>query len=396
MVVQFDCFAGVTETAITGAWLALGADVAQLCQVVARFASDDICRVEVRRGGVNGIQATQVDVDVLGAEERLSLAHARTMVGNSALPAPVVEKIDATLQALDTARQQVHGALQEEDAWVHAINMGTLVRIVTAISGWYLIGQPTCQVSEVVVGTGVDLTADGPIIYPSAVTIELLTGFVTRSLAGSGALVSEPGAAILRSLCRQGPVASLVTEKVGYSTDRRATQVPDIMRAQLGQAVSPSETSESRASVPGQFIVETNIDDMNPEWAGFIVPRLLEVGASDAYLMPIIMKKGRPGIQLRVLCRGDRLEVVKHEIFRQTSSIGLRYYEIQKEALSRRFEKVDTPYGEVTVKIAYRGDAVLNVAPEYEDCRALAQAHDIPLKLVYQAALRQIEMQSQG
>ncbi|EPZ42148.1 LarC family nickel insertion protein [Alicyclobacillus acidoterrestris] len=394
MVVQFDCFAGATETAMTGAWLALGVDVAQLRQVLAPFVPEDISRIQVCRVGVNGVQAARVTVDVVGAEERLSFARARTMIRSSSLPAPVVEKTDAALQALDTARQQVAGALQKDDTYKHDMDMGALVRIVTAISGWYLIGEPNCQVSEVVVGTGVDVSSDGLTFNPSPVIAELLTGFVTRSRAGGCALVSEPAAAILRSLCRRGPAASLVTEKIGYSTDKRATPVPDLMRVQLGQAVSSSPMGESRKSVPGQFIVETNIDDMNPEWAGYIVPRLLEVGASDAYLVPIIMKKGRPGIQLRVLCRGDRLEVVKHEIFRQTSSIGLRYYEIQKEALSRRFETVDTPYGEVTVKIAYRGDVVLNVAPEYEDCRALAQAHDVPLKLVYQAALRQIELQA--
>ncbi|MCL6634010.1 MAG: LarC family nickel insertion protein [Alicyclobacillus herbarius] len=386
--VQFDCFAGVSESLLVGAWLALGIDPEQLQQTASRLAIAETCQLDVRQVCSNGVEATQVHVTVADAETCWTFADAGSWLRDSGLPEPVIKRSQFALTALQTAEQQVYH-IDSNAAYTRGIELGTLVRIVTAISGWYLAGQPTCYVSEVAVGTGVGESEYGLMPFPTPVTAALLTGFVTRSIAYSQELVSAPAAAILRSLCTPGPVPPLLVEKIGYSAGMRDIALPDVMRVQLGQTVSPAEPGPFDARLaPGQFIVETNVDDMNPEWAGYIIPRLLEVGASDAYLIPIIMKKGRPGIQLRVLCRSDRLNAVKDEIFRQTSSIGLRYYEIQKEALPRRFEKVNTPYGEVTIKVAYRDDQVFNVAPEYEDCRVLAERCGVPLKQVYQAALR--------
>jgi uncharacterized protein (TIGR00299 family) protein len=387
-IAQLDCFAGVTGGMLTSAWLDTGVDEDEWRGILSGIAVDGY-QIYIDRVSQNGIRATRVAVEIGGEEQPyrtfLDLVH---VLEESQLPQPIREKSENTLFCLADAERLVHGSNDTYFQSGEAIE--TLIHIVGTFTAWYLAGMPTCYVSEIAVGSGVTDSKYGVMPVPTPVTIQLLTGFVTRYMGAWGEIVSSAGAAILRTLCESGRAPSLIVNKIGYGAGGRDFGIPDVLRIQLGEkiGVESNDDDPRRYQVAaGPFIVETNIDDMNPEWAGYIIPRLLDVGASDAYIVPIIMKKGRPGIQLRVLCRSDCLEDVKNEIFRQTSSIGLRYYEIQKEALSRKFERVQTPYGEVSVKIAFRGEHVFNVAPEYEDCRLRAEECGVPLKQVYQSAL---------
>jgi uncharacterized protein (DUF111 family) len=136
-------------------------------------------------------------------------------------------------------------------------------------------------------------------------------------------------------------------------------------------------------------IIQANIDDMNPEWSPYVTDKLLELGANDVYWIPIIMKKGRPGLMLNVLLHSNLLEKAESVIFRETTTLGLRYMRAACHRLGRGFEKVTTPWGDINVKTGYHRGELVQFAPEYTDCEQAAKAHNVPLQAVYEAARRQ-------
>lgn len=373
-----------------GAWLDAGVQEDRWRKLLQGLALEGY-EIRVRRVKKKGIEAVKVDVEAQDCHPHRHLADILAILDRSRLPSEVREKARTAFYLLAEAEGRVHG-LSPEQIHFHEVGaVDAIVDIVGAMAGWYLAGMPECFVSPVEVGGGWTDCEHGRVPVPAPATVELLKGFPVYSSGLWGETVTPTGAAIIRALCKPADGLRFAAGMVGYGAGTRELEIANVLRIQLGRQNRQHGPAAATATGANRcFVVETNIDDMNPEWAGYIIPRLLAVGASDAYLVPIVMKKGRPGLQLRVLCTADRLDDVKGEIFKQTSSIGLRYYEIYKEGLDRRIETVNTPYGPVRVKIAFRDGQVLNVAPEYEDCRKLAEEQNVPLKRVYWAAFKEV------
>ena len=167
---------------------------------------------------------------------------------------------------------------------------------------------------------------------------------------------------------------------VGYGAGTRTTPEPNVLRVLLGEVDAESPSAEKLV------MLETNIDDMSPEVHGYVTERLLAAGALDAYLTPVLMKKGRPAVVLSVLCRPDDASRLRGLLFAETTTLGVRTVEVVRHCLPREIRAVRTPYGEIRVKVARWEDGE-KAAPEYEDCRRAAQAHGVPLLRVYQAAM---------
>lgn len=220
-------------------------------------------------------------------------------------------------------------------------------------------------------------------------------GFVTYSSGFQGETLTPTGAAILKVLCSDGRRPLMVTERSGYGAGTKDFPVANVLRIQLGKAVvdelnglHPStQITAAAMNSESACVLEANIDDMNPEWAAYVVHQLLELGAMDAWLTPIVMKKGRPGLQLHVLCNIALRNRVIQQIHLETTTIGVRHYEVSRFVLPREVLPVDTPYGVIRVKVAYQDERVVNVAPEFEDCRLCAEDRGVPLKEVYAAAM---------
>ncbi|CAB3392333.1 nickel pincer cofactor biosynthesis protein LarC [Kyrpidia spormannii] len=409
-VAYIEGFAGASGDMFLGAWLDAGAPEHRWREILGGLQLGGYV-LSIRRVTKRGITALKVDVESGGEQPHRRLADILQILDRSTLPQAVRERAIQAFRLLAEAEGKVHGT-SPEDVHFHEVGaVDAIVDIVGAMAGWYLLGMPECFVSPLEVGGGWTVSAHGPIPVPAPATVELLKGFPVYSSGLWGETVTPTGAAILRTLSRPAGGLRYVADAVGYGAGSRELPVPNVLRIQVGERVSESgkavqpggsgieaglemEGSGAAAVEAGggdrYFVVETNVDDMSPEWAGYLVPRLLEVGALDAWIVPIIMKKGRPGMEIRALCTADRLEAVKEEIFAQSSSIGVREYEVRREALDRRTEIVETPYGPVRVKIAYRHERVVNVAPEYEDCRVRAEEHGVPLKWVYQEVVRQV------
>jgi hypothetical protein len=211
--------------------------------------------------------------------------------------------------------------------------------------------------------------------------VELLQGVPTYDNGERGELVTPTGAAILATLAKAyGPQPAMALGPVGYGAGGREGQrIPNLLRVMLGTAApAPTETMVE---------LQANIDDLNPQLYGPLVDKLLGAGALDVTLTPTVMKKGRPGIVLAVLAPGALLDGLSTLIFRETTTLGLRYHPVYRKMLDRESHSVDTPWGRVRVKLGILDGQVMNVAPEFEDCRQVADAAGQPLKAVWQEAL---------
>jgi len=217
-----------------------------------------------------------------------------------------------------------------------------------------------------------------------AATIELIKGVPVYGWDVEAELLTPTGAAILTTLaCSFGSPPPFKLEKVGYGAGFWDLPFPNLLRLCIGEKEAPGYEEDYVT------VLEANIDDMNPQWFDHLIERLLEAGALDAYLSPIQMKKGRPGVKLGVIVQEEKLEPVLDAIFRESTTIGVRAYRVKRWKLEREEIPVLTPFGEVRVKVAHRGGQILNIAPEYEDCRKLAKERGVALKEIYQAALEE-------
>jgi pyridinium-3,5-bisthiocarboxylic acid mononucleotide nickel chelatase len=398
----FDCYAGASGDMFLGAWLDVGIDRQAWRDMLNQLKVDGY-DLDIRTVYKNGIRATKVDVNLHPVADSLTkphhphrhLADIEQILLASGLPKPVLEKSRQAFRCLAEAEGEVHGTSPEQVHFHEVGAVDAIVDVVGAMAGWYLAGMPTCYVSAIEVGSGTVHCDHGLMPVPAPATATLMHGFVTYSSGFQGETLTPTGAAILKVLCSDGRRPLMVTERSGYGAGTKDFPVANVLRIQLGEAVvdelnglHPStQTTAAAMNSESACVLEANIDDMNPEWAAYVVHQLLELGAMDAWLTPIVMKKGRPGLQLHVLCNMALRDRVIQQIHLETTTIGVRHYEVSRSVLPREVLPVDTPYGVIRVKVAYQDERVVNVAPEFEDCRLCAEDRGVPLKEVYAAAM---------
>jgi len=256
--------------------------------------------------------------------------------------------------------------------------------IVGAALGVEALGITSIYVGPLPLGSGVVQSRHGPLPVPAPATVELLQGFVVKPGDGEGEMVTPTGAAILRGFgAVSGPAPFFNAERVGYGAGtRRLADRPNVLRVMLGARAGLGAGRDE------MLVIETNIDDMNPELYEHTAARLFAAGAADVTLVPAQMKKGRPGILLQVLASPDRRDAVVGVLFAETTTIGVRFHRVERLKLERRITEVATPYGPIAVKISGGADGPRTVAPEYESCRTAAAQHGVALREVYEAARR--------
>lgn len=448
MTVAFiECYAGASGDMFLGAWLDLGVDEQAWRDMLIGLHVDGY-EIQVAPIFKNGIRATKVDVHVRdqqsfydgahhfhdhnhddahhhahadgghghhhahadgghGHHHDEASAHSHTerphthahphrhladiehILHHSQLPEPVLRKSYEAFHALAVAEGQVHGMSPNEVHFHEVGAVDAIVDIVGAMAGWYLAGMPECFVSAIEVGSGTVHCDHGIMPVPAPATAALIQGMETYSSGERGEMLTPTGAAILKTLCTPGRRPRMVTHKAGYGAGTKDFSVANVLRIQLGAAVEGNATDSDLATCRERAcVIEANIDDMNPEWAAHTVQRLLELGAMDAWMSPIVMKKGRSGIQLQVLCALELRDKLIGQIHLETTSIGVRYYEVSRSVLPREVVEVRTPYGLVRIKVAFLNGRAVNAAPEYEDCRLRAVEHNVTLKEVYIAAMQ--------
>jgi pyridinium-3,5-bisthiocarboxylic acid mononucleotide nickel chelatase len=238
------------------------------------------------------------------------------------------------------------------------------------------------RVSPLPMGTGFAKSGHGRLPVPGPATLRLLHGFPVRMGDGSAEMVTPTGAAIVAALAKpEAVLADLVVERIGYGAgDKEFADRPNLLRIVLGAAAG-------RVGVDSLLVLETNIDDLNPEIYEYVLERLFASGARDVWLTPAQMKKNRPGTMLSVLADTADRDRLASVLFAETSTLGVRVAAVERLSIEREIVTVDTEYGRVRVKMGRTAKGAPNVAPEYEDCKRLAAEKGAPLKQVFQAAI---------
>jgi uncharacterized protein (TIGR00299 family) protein len=302
------------------------------------------------------------------------------------------KKAITIFEALGVAEAKIHN-VDIEDVHFHEVGaVDALVDIVGAAVGVEALGVEGIVCSPLNVGGGTVKCAHGVFPVPAPATVELLQGAPLFSSTLQAELVTPTGAAIVKTLAtRFGEFPPMKVERAGYGAGSR--DFPghaNVVRLIIGEAVDiaapGSGSSNVKVAQDTIAVLEANLDDLNPQVFGYVMDRLLAEGALDVFGLPVQMKKNRPGMLLTILAKPEDAEKLTRIAFAETSTLGVRRHDERRQVLGRRWEAVSTPWGEVRMKVASLNGAVTNFAPEYEDCRRIAEQHHVPLKNVMQEA----------
>lgn len=314
------------------------------------------------------------------------LHHIEKMLNESALSASAKDKALAVFKRLAEAEGKLHA---KPPTSVHFHEVGAVdavLDIAGACVGLELLGISKLYCSPLNVGGGHVQAAHGTLPIPAPATAELLKGLPVYSTGVEGELVTPTGAAIVATLAKGfGPMPAMKVAAIGYGAGTRDFPGhPNIARLFIGEKSGEAEKGEVIS------VIQANIDDMNPQLFAHAMERALASGALDVTCAAIQMKKNRPGLEITVLCPPERTDALARILFEETTTLGVRIHEARRQVLDRESVSVETEYGPVRVKVARRDGRVLNAAPEYDDCRKLAEEKSVPLKEVMNAALRKV------
>jgi len=377
----FDCFSGVSGDMVVGAMIGAGLDVDYLRNELGKLGLSEfeIAAEKVMRGPVS---AVKFDVKVSGGHKHhRGIAEIESIIRGSSLDDAVKELSCRIFAGLAEAEAEVHGIPAEEVGFHEVGAVDSIVDIVSAAVGANFLGIAEAYVSPIRVGKGSVKAAHGMLPIPAPATVLLLRGFDVVHGGAEGEFTTPTGAAIVSALCKPLPVPCMRYLSVGYGAGSRTdTELPNVFRLVIGETAAADESDRV-------CVLETNIDDMSAEIMGHLSEELIEAGALDVFTTPVQMKKGRPGILLTVIAPEDRTAELESLIFRETTTFGIRRCIAERSKLRRRTERVDTKFGPVRIKVGTRQGEVCTASPEYEDCRAAAVKHDVPLKVVFDAVL---------
>ena len=431
-VAYLECFSGISGDMFLGALVDAGVSSQLLEETVS--ALEIGARLEVSQVIRGGVAATKVDVWVDGEKDlpreeyweqqhshaeahahgkshshkhdqpqhseqgHHSHSHGRglTEIRLVIAAAPISGKAKKTaiaiFESLGAAEAKIHHTSIEAVHFHEVGAVDAMVDIICAAVGVEALGVDEIICSPLNVGGGTVKCAHGTIPVPAPATVELLTDAPVYSSGVQAELVTPTGAAIVKTLAsRFGTFPEMKIQKSGYGAGSRDFRGhPNVLRLTVGEANSSSAVAGAILKTASDTIsvLEANLDDLNPQVFGYVMDRLLEEGALDAFGVPVQMKKNRPGTLLTVLCKPEHAAKLTHLIFAETTTLGVRRREEARQTLARRWENVHTAWGEVRIKIASMNGTITNYAPEYEDCRKIAAQHKVPLKTVMQEAAR--------
>lgn len=378
-ILYYDCSSGISGDMNLGAMLDLGVDKSYLLNELNKLNLKGWV-LNAEEDQRHGIRGTKVTVrQTIQEHSHRHLSDIEKIIQDSGLNEKDKSLSIKIFTKLAIAEAAVHG-LQVDLVHFHEVGaIDSIIDIVGAAICFNALDVDSVHVSEIELGGGSVTCDHEKLPVPAPATAELLKNIPVKTGGTNFEATTPTGAAIVATLGTSfGKKVSINIEKTGYGIGHTENpEMPNILRAFIG------ETSEGQ--IPGHTatLIECNIDDMNPEFYEFISGRLFSAGASDVYCSNIIMKKGRPGIILSVICENELSGVIRDIIFTESTTLGLRIFTFQKETLVREFETLDTIYGNVTVKRSFYKGREVSHKPEYEDCKRIANERGIPVKEVF-------------
>lgn len=418
-IAYLDCFSGISGDMMLGALVHAGVDPELFRRTVDALGVE--ARIEVRAVNRSGISATKADVITAEGEpddRHVVLEHAHDhdhehdhhhdhepndrpdhhhehgrslheiekLIGAARIEPAVRDLALRAFRLLGEAEAKIHNIPLESIHFHEVGAVDAIVDITCAAAGCVSLGVERWLCSPVNVGGGTVQCAHGVFPVPAPATAELLKGARVYNTGINAELVTPTGAAILRALeVEYATMPEMTVDRIGYGAGSRdLKETANVVRITIGDTVTVSEGTDVVT------VIETAVDDLTPEIIGYVIEQTLAAGALDAMTAPVQMKKNRPGHLITALCRPEDSERIGSLLLRETSALGVRMRQERRRIMRRRFETVSTPWGEVRVKLGYLNGELANCAPEYEDCRRIAQEHSVPLKTVMQEALAHI------
>ncbi len=337
-----------------------------------------------------GLAGSRVEIRDPGGHEHRHLAQIEKIIGDSTLSDTVKERSLRIFRRLGEVESKLHNQPIEKVHFHEIGALDTILDVVGACAGMELLGIEQLYSSPLNVGGGQVEAAHGTLPVPAPATAELLKEVPIYSSGVEGELVTPTGAAIVTTLATGfGPMPAMKVSAIGYGAGSRdlASQ-PNIARLLVGEKTEIERVQQAAAGEDEELVsvIEANVDDMSPQVYGFFADRALAAGALDVTCSAIQMKKNRPGMLITLLAEPDRCDDLARLVFEQTTTIGLRIYQARRKVLMRQVVTVESAYGPVNVKVAWLDGKVVNVSPEYDDCRRVAEEKGVPLKQVMVAA----------
>jgi pyridinium-3,5-bisthiocarboxylic acid mononucleotide nickel chelatase len=383
-IAYFDCFSGISGDMCLGAIVDAGLALKELEKELKKMPVTGyrLSAEKVVRGHVEGSK-----VDVLLKPESIGQSvkqwkDVRKIIQDSSLPLTIKNKGLSVFRNLFEAEAKVHGGS------VHTVHLHELsavdcmIDVFGTIIGLHLLGIKKILSSPVNLGSGLVKTQHGMLPVPAPATAEILRNVPVYSQGVQTELTTPTGAAIIKGLSSDhGELPAMNVEKIGIGAGtQNFPNWPNVLRIFIGTPVSRNPIKDMMGIVEEPVtVIETNIDDMNPQIFDHIIEMLYKAGSLDVSLTQLIMKKGRPGVKMTVLCNKAREDTIMKIILRETSSIGLRYYETRRKIMQREIKTIDTEFGKIRFKVSRLGKEIMKATPEYEDCREVARRLHIPL-----------------
>ncbi len=387
----FDCFAGASGNMILGGLIALGVDKDDLVRELQSLSTAEF-NIEIRKVDRSGIAATHVKVIVPEEQAHRHLRDIEKIIHDSSLSDLVKSRSIAIFSRLAEAEAKVHG-IDIQKVHFHEVGaMDAIIDVVGSCIGFEQLGIERFVCSKIHAGSGFVQMAHGKYPVPPPAVAELLSGIPIYSTDVEGEMITPTGAAIISSLCDSyGALPEMTVELTGYGAGTREYQgFPNALRLMLGETEAAQLVNEKitdSTHTEHLVLLETNLDDISSQVLGFVMERSLDLGALDCWFTPIQMKKNRPATMLSVLCSIDRKQIIAEMLYSETTTLGIRFVNIERNSLPRETAKVTTEFGNVDVKVARYGDKIVNVMPEYDHVRKLALENNVPFRIVHAAAL---------
>lgn len=391
--VYFDCFAGISGDMLLGAFLDAGVPEERLRSELAKLNVTGY-ELKIQRVIKQGIAAVHADVELVHHHHDHEHHHEHhhhhrylpdiyAILDQSALAQAVKDNSKKIFLCLAEAEAKVHGTTVDKIHFHEVGAIDSIVDIVGAAFCLHYLGIEKVCASRLQTGSGFVQCSHGQMPVPAPATAELLRNIPYYNGNTEKELVTPTGAAFLAAFGTEfGAIpAGFLSHTIGYGAGGWDLDFPNVLRVHVGELEQAEEAQ--------MLVIEANIDDLNPQIYEYVMEKLLALGARDVWMTPIIMKKSRPATMLSVLAEGTLLESIAACLFAETSTIGIRHYPVQRQIAGRLTKRITTPWGEASVKVSSYQNKICNIAPEFEDCRKLAEEHNIPLKQIQQQVLVQ-------
>jgi len=378
-VLCYDCFSGISGDMNLGAMVDLGIDSKFLTEELVKLHLDG-WKLIVEKDQRHGIKGTKVTVKPTHHEHiQRHLSDIEKIIDDSDLDTRTKELSMKIFMKVAVAEATVHG-IDIEKVHFHEVGaVDSIIDIVGAAICFNTLNVNAVHVYPVELGSGFVQCEHGKLPVPAPATAEIIKSIPVRKGGVDFEATTPTGAAIIATLGTDFSSDRIIEiERTAYGVGQKDhPEVPNLLRVFIGK------TTREKKSGHDALLIECNIDDMNPEFYDYISEKLFEAGASDVFFSDIIMKKGRPGVKLNVICEKEVADIIREIIFTESTSLGIRTFPFRKDTLVRKLETIDTVYGKVNVKRSFYNDKEVSYKPEYYECKRIASEHQIPIKEVY-------------